>query len=102
MDYFDLISNVGITNILCVECKRPMKTLFHFCGLQYFYEKCVKLQTRTDAKCFYRFRVKTFNGNFYFHRNNVIFSTDDIPKNLNPYLSYINGRFIINQTSDAM
>lgn len=104
MEYFDLIPIVSNNpnNISCVECKRPMKTLFHFCGLKYFYEKRERDATnahtnnRTDIKSFYRFKVETFERNFYFHRNKIIFSTDDIPENLNPYLSYINGRFIIN------
>lgn len=96
MEYFELIRNVSNTDILCVECKRSLNTLFHFCGLKYFYEKCDKMHIRTDNKSFYQFRVETFNRNFYFHRDKVIFFTDDIPENLNPYLSYINGRFIIN------
>lgn len=109
MEYFDSIPIVSNNpNILCVECKKPMKTLFHFCGLKYFYEKRERdtrahtNNNRTDIKSFYRFKVDTFDRNFYFYRNKIIFSTDDIPKSLNPYLSYINGRFIINQTSDEL
>lgn len=111
MESFELNENfAGKKNgILCVECSEPMKTLFHFCGLHFFYKRNAsgsnnssnrigvraKKNNRTDNEAYQHFRIQTFDRNFHFHKNKIVFAADYLPDNLNPYLSYIHGRYIL-------
>lgn len=114
MEFFELDRNIvgNNTGILCVECNEPMKTLFHFCGLDFFYKRNASSnnknligvnakQGRTDSVAYQHFRQDTFNKNFNFHKNKIVFASDYLPdnNNINPYLSYIYGRYVLMHTN---